>query len=294
MAKFAPEIVMPGHRILLYVGLAAVAGFLVAQAIPIDSPPTRPAEPESADGRAETARSRTPASADIELADLRGRLRDESSARRELERKVDALERRIGELAQRSERAPEEVSDDSDDGAGVDPAIDGDADRAWFDEQALIASGINEARAQELRLFFEQLELERLRLRDRAAREGWDRSARRTEFEILEQREESLRERLGENEYAAYLYASGRPNRVEIASVLASAPAGQAGIRAGDQILRYANERIYSPRELRAATAAGTFGEPVEIEVERDGEALRFYLARGPMGVRTDALSIAP
>ena len=172
--------------------------------------------------------------------------------------------------------------------AGVDAGSD------WFDERALVASGMSEARALELRTFFEQLELERLRLRDRAAREGWDRPARRAELELLDAREDALRERLGEDEYAAYLYASGRPNRVEITSVLASAPAGQAGIRAGDRILRYANERIYSPRELRAATVAGVFGDPVEIEIERGGETLRFYLARGPMGVRTDGLSIAP
>ena len=278
----------------MYVGLAAVAGFLVAQAIPVGSPPAYPGAPMAAGIRDESSKSRMSAPADVELADLRRRLQDESSARRQLERKVDALERRIAELAQRSETAPEQVSDHADDAAGVDPTMENDAGRAWFDEQALIASGINEARAQELRLFFEQLEFERLRLRDRAAREGWDRSARRAEFEILEGREDSLRERLSENEYAAYLYASGRPNRVEVTSVLESAPAGQAGIRAGDQILRYANERIYSPRELRAATTAGIFGDPVEIEVERDGETLRFYLARGPMGVRTDALSIAP
>lgn len=284
---------MPRSRILLYFGLAAAAGFLVARAIPLDSSPAHPRASASAVGRAEAPQSGLPVSADVEFADLRRRLQDESRARRELERKVDALERLIGELTRPPDSAPDIGFDDAGDGdAGA--TTDGEAGRAWFDEQALVASGMNEARAQELRLFFEQLEFERMRLRDRAAREGWDRSARRAEFEILDEREDTLRAQLGEDEYAAYLYASGRPNRVEVASVLASAPAGLAGIRAGDRILRYANERIYSPRELRAATAAGTFGDPVEIEVERDGQSLRFYLARGPMGVRTDALSIAP
>jgi hypothetical protein len=285
---------MTMKRNLLYLGLAAVAGFLIARSLPVGSPPTPLAVPASAGSRAAAPQSELSAANEVEFDGLRRRLQDESRARRDLERKVDALERRLAEMTQRIETAPQTGFDEVDDGAGAGPAVDADRGRAWFDEQALIASGIDEARALELRLFFEQLEFERLRLRDRAAREGWDRSARRAEFAILEEREDSLRERLGEDEYAAYLYASGRPNRVEITSVLASAPAGQAGIRAGDRILRYANQRIYSPRELRAATAAGTFGDPVEIEVERDGETLQVYLARGPMGVRTDALSIAP
>lgn len=282
------------NRIPIYLGIAVLAGFVIARTIPVDPPPARAEAPEFDGGKAVTARSGAPAAAAIELAEIRRRLQDESRARRVLERKVGALERQIAELAQRAEPAPVTGSGGSDGGIETDVMADSDTGRAWFDEQALIASGINEARAQELRLFFEQLEFERLRLRDRAAREGWDRSARRAEFEILAEREESLQARLSEDEYAAYLYASGRPNRVEVSSVLESAPAGQAGIRAGDQILRYAGERIYNSRELRAATAAGTFGEPVEIEVERDGETLQFYLARGPMGVRTDALSVVP
>jgi hypothetical protein len=267
-----------------------VAGILIGRALPVDPPASQAAAPASTGGRV-VAAARSDSTA-AEFADLRRRLQEEIRARRELERKVDTLERRIGDPGQRPESAAESGFDEVDDGAVADPADE--RGRDWFDEQALVASGMDEARALELRLFFEQLELERLRLRDRGAREGWDRSRRRDEFAALETRETSLRERLGEEGYAAYLYASGRPNRVEVASVLASAPAGQAGIRAGDRILRYANQRIYSPRQLRAATAAGTFGDPVEIEVERDGETLQFYLARGPMGVRTDSLSIPP
>jgi hypothetical protein len=282
------------NRVPIYLGFAALAGFLIARAITVDPPPAVADAPRTDRPGSVTELPATAAAHAIDLAELQRRLQDESRARRGLERKLGALERRVAELAQRSETAPLSGSGGSGDGKDTDAAVDGDSGRAWFDEQALIVAGINESRALELRMFFEQLELERLRLRDRAAREDWDRSARRAEFELLDQREESLRTRLGEDEYAAYLYASGRPNRVQVSSVLESAPAGQAGIRAGDQIVRYAGERIYNPRELRAATAAGTFGEPVEIEVERDGESLQFYLARGPMGVRTDALSIVP
>ena len=277
----------------------AIALVLALIAWRLDSPleGERPnAQTASREAGATAARSATAAAspAAAEGGELRRRLDHEIRARRELERRLEALEREVAGLASASQRGPAAKADSVAVDAESEAASADGSRGAWFDEQALIASGIDEARARELKLYFEQLELERLRLRDRAAREGWDGSRRRQEFALLGEREDALREQLGEDEYAAYLYAAGRPNSVEISSVLASAPAGQAGIRPGDRILRYAGERIYSPRELRVATTGGEFGDPVEIEVERDGETLRFYLARGPMGVRTGPLSVAP
>ena len=58
---------------------------------------------------------------------------------------------------------------------------------AWFvnvgrgavcDEQALIATGMPQTQADELTRFFEELEMERLRLQDRSAREDWERDYR--------------------------------------------------------------------------------------------------------------------
>ena len=287
------------RKTLLVAGLTAITLILALIAWRLDSPlegEQRIAQTASRDAGAAAARSATESAlpAAAEVGELRRRLDDEIRARRELERRLEALEREVAGLESDSQRRPVvEAGSAAGDAESEAGSADGSR-RAWFDEQALVASGIDEARARELKLYFEQLELERLRLRDRAAREGWDGSRRRQEFALLGEREDSLREQLGEHEYAAYLYAAGRPNSVEITSVLASAPAGQAGIRSGDRILRYAGERIYSPRELRLATTGGEFGAPVEIEVERDGETLRVYLARGPMGVRTGPLSVAP
>jgi S1-C subfamily serine protease len=116
----------------------------------------------------------------------------------------------------------------------------------------------------------------------------------RDEFRQLDDKEESLRDQLGESAYDAYLYASGQSNRVAVTSVLASAQAGQAGIEAGDHILRYDNQRVYNWRDLRTATTSGDISDVVEVEVDRDGETLQFYLARGPLGIRMDSLSVAP
>ena len=283
------------NRSWIYAGLAALAGVMLTLAW--RGEPPAGGEPSSAVAVAgQTTRSPSvtaitgssvPAGNEIDA--LRRRLDAEMRARSELENQIESLQQQVEELrnlvisgAASGQQAP-------------DPGdTDGDTANAWFNEQALIASGMDGGLAAELKTFFERIELERLQLRDRAAREGWDRERRRAGLEALDEREQSLRERLGEDGYDAYLYAAGRPNRVAVTSVLASAPAGQAGIQAGDYILRYDNERIYDWRDLRSATTAGNLSEMIEIEVERDGESLRFYLARGPLGVRMDSRSVAP
>ncbi len=145
-----------------------------------------------------------------------------------------------------------------------------------------------------LLVFFEQQELQQLYLRDQAIREGWDRQKYREEFQALNDEEDALKDRLGDSAYDAYLYASGQSNRVAVSSVLATAPAGAAGIQPGDHILRYDNQRIYSGFELRQATTGGNASDSVPVEVERDGEILEFYLIRGPLGIRMNSVSVAP
>lgn len=284
------------NRTWMYAGLAAVCGFLVAIAWRVDAPPAGERPQAAAASREAAMQPSMPAaiapaqSAGSDIGELRRRLDDEVRARRELEDEVAALRRQLDELqvlgessAARLQQAQSEAAD-----SGVDSA------NGWFDEQALIDSGMDGALAGELKDFYERLEFERLQLRDRAAREGWDRARRRDGFEALDERERQLRERLGDSGYDAYLYAAGRPNRVAVTSVLASAPAAQAGIQAGDYILRYDNERIYDWSDLRAATTAGDLGDPVALEVERGGKKLQVYLSRGPLGVRTDSRSVAP
>ncbi len=222
------------------------------------------------------------------LSELQRRLDQEVRARKQLEGELRETRQQLAQLEDRLQVAP--VAQDESEGASGAA----NSERAWFDEQALLDSGMEATLAGELRLFYEQLELERLMLRDRSARENWERGRLREEMQLLEDREETLRERLGDEGYDAYLYASGQTNRVEVSSVLESAQAGQAGIRSGDYIMRYDNERVYNWRDLRSATTSGDISDTIEIEVERDGETLRFYLARGPLGIRMNSLRIAP
>ncbi|MGK0398636.1 MAG: hypothetical protein ACJA0I_000930 [Gammaproteobacteria bacterium] len=222
-----------------------------------------------------------------DIAELSRLLQDEIKARKYLEQKIQALSRQVSVLQSNSQPQPSDLSENS------SPLVV-EAGNDWFNEQALVDSGMTGGQAIELKSFFEQQELQQLFLRDQAAREGWDRQRYSDEFQTLNDKEDALKARLGNSAYDAYLFASGQSNRVSVISVLATAPAGTAGILAGDHILRYDNRRIYSGIELRQATTGGNAGDSVSVQVERDGKTLEFYLNRGPLGIRMNSVSVAP
>ena len=155
-------------------------------------------------------------------------------------------------------------------------------------------AGMGSSQASELKGHFEQLEMERLYLRDRSTRESWSREKYREAVQALDSKEGELENQLGESMYDSYLYASGRPNRVSVTSVFQSAQAGIAGIVSGDHIIRYDSQRIYNGFDLREATTDGNAGDSVALEVERDGKTIQFYLVRGPLGIRMNSVSVAP
>lgn len=66
-----------------------------------------------------------------------------------------------------------------------------------------------------------------------------------------------------------------RTNDVE--KVSQGSPAYEAGIRAGDKIIKYGNKRIYHPGDV-SLFIFGTKGNPVEVEVLRDKKVEKFNL----------------
>jgi hypothetical protein len=226
------------------------------------------------------------------LGELNRLLQNEIHARQQLEYKFELLSRQMDDLdrnvqsVNRATGTGQEINDDDSNTPG--------SDNNWFNEQALIDSGMPDSQASELMAYYEQLELERLYLRDQSIRESWDRAKYREAMQTITNKEDDLRIRLNESEYDAYLYASGQPNRVAVTSVLTSAQAGTAGIITGDYIVRYDDQRIYNGFDLREATASGSIADTVALEVEREGKTLLFYLPRGPLGIRMNSVSIAP
>lgn len=162
-------------------------------------------------------------------------------------------------------------------------------------EQRFIEAGFAPEQAAELKRRLDEIEMERLYLRDQAVREGWLGSARyRDELRALTQRQASVREDLDPEQYDRFLYATGRPNRVNVNSVLSGSPADQSGIEAGDQILSYDGKRVFSPADIRRETTQGARGELVPVEVLRAGRTEIVYLPRGPLGVQMGAMVTRP
>jgi hypothetical protein len=227
-----------------------------------------------------------------DIAELNRLLQNEIKARQNLGQRVETLVQQMNSFRndlQSSERAisSEQGGDDRESDLPV-------TYRGGFNEQALIDRGMNSSQASELKIYFEQLEMDRLYLRDQSIRESWGREKLAEAMQALESREDDLKSQLDESTYDAYLYAAGRSNRVEVTSVLEKGQAGMAGIMSGDQITRYDNQRIYNGFDLREATASGNIGDSVEVEIVRDDRTMQFYLVRGPLGIRMNSVSAAP
>ncbi len=213
---------------------------------------------------------------------LRNELAQERSAR-------IALEARVAEIEGRS--SVEFASEPAESAAPVE----GERLRARssigqsFPEDALLEAGFARAEVQAYRERVDGIELERLYLRDRATREGWvDTPRYRRESGELFQALRDTREEFGDELYDWTLYSSGHPNRVRVGEVMEGSPADLAGLEIGDLLVRYGERKIFSPMELRAETTAGVAGETMPVEVARQGEILRLFVPRGPLGIRTD------
>lgn len=163
------------------------------------------------------------------------------------------------------------------------------------DVDALVAAGFPEATVREFKASMDQMELDRLYLRDIAAREGWlDTPRFREESEALKLDMGSTREQYGEEFYDWMLYTTGHPNRVEVGDVMTGSAAEDVGLRPGDVVVSYDGARIFSPSELRDATIAGEVGALTPVEVLRNGRSMRLMVPRGPLGVRVDHATIEP
>ncbi|MEL6869011.1 MAG: PDZ domain-containing protein [Pseudomonadota bacterium] len=139
------------------------------------------------------------------------------------------------------------------------------------------------------------LQFKAIQLDDRARREGWQGTARHQEeyFALLGENN-PVRQELGDTRYDEYLYATGQPNRLVVNSVVPSSPAENSGFQAGDVIVSYAGESIFSDFELRNIRSAGQAGELINVEVVRNGESMLLSIPRGPMGISSFGQNVDP
>lgn len=222
-----------------------------------------------------------PAAATREIERLRSELAREVASR-------VALETQLAQL----EPAPPLVDEAE---AEAETAETGGASDGWIDEKLLRRAGFADSVLEELRERFEAIELERLYIRDKATREGWVGKPRfRRRMQELNAKYSLLRDEYGDEAYDWILYSSRRSNRIAVSRVMAGSAADEVGLEVGDVVLRYDEERIFGGHELQAATAADEPGETTPIEVSRDGEPLRFFVPRGPLGVGLDVRTVEP
>lgn len=159
----------------------------------------------------------------------------------------------------------------------------------------LIAAGIDPSLALDIKQRSDQWALARLELVDTAEREGWRRSDEFAE-KMTELRDDrvDLREELGDDAYDSYLYVSGQDNRVVIQNIITGSAAQLSGIEQGDTFISYADQRVFTSRQLQVATRDGIRNELVPVVVQRNGQYLNLQVPRGPLGVTLGAVRVEP
>jgi C-terminal processing protease CtpA/Prc len=145
----------------------------------------------------------------------------------------------------------------------------------------LVDAGFSDADAERIERRLEELSVAAMEQRYEAMRSGEPQN-------IVDQMRDgsaTLRAELGDADYERYLEATGRPTRVGVSTVLSSSAAESAGIQPGDQILAYGGERVFDVRELNQVLLEGEPGEPVVVDIERDGQPIQLVIPRGPLGI---------
>ena len=114
--------------------------------------------------------------------------------------------------------------------------------------------------------------------------------ARRTgerppDFRLSTDPDRALRLEIGDAEYEQYLEAYGRSTSVAVGTVLESSPGQRAGLRPGDQIVAYGGERVFNYNDLGGRAMAATPGQPVVVDIIRDGVPMQIVIEGGPIGI---------
>lgn len=287
-------------RTVGWLGSGLVAGFVVATLLPrivdwensaLDSPRSSSAFDADRDAGLIAAR------ADIEdiRADIDRRLEATNEQLASLAREVEALrtasptgvqsgpERSLtpDEIAERSEEAKRRFAE----------VLERQRHALERREtEQLIAAGFSPERIEWIRRRSEELAMERTEAAYQRHREGLPPDPNTLLFLI--DPDIALRSDIGDAEYERYLQALGRPTSVNVRRVLAASPSEEAGLRAGDEIVGYAGQRVFSLAEVNALSLQGTPGEPVVLEVRRAGQTMQLVVPRGPLGLVSEPLTL--
>ncbi len=224
------------------------------------------------------------AQTDLRATDDRNDSISYSSARmRELEDELQEIKQRLSDLEHSLKENTKDDSTADHADAQTRPARQANP----MTETNLVDAGVSAELAADIMRRQEELEYQRMALRDRAIRGGYSRSQRYfDELRKLKEQAVELRKEIGDQAYDRYLFQTGQSNRVRVTSVLSGSPAAQNGIQENDILLRYDNETVFSWKDIRERTSEGQLGDYVNVEVLRDGQPVNLVLPRGPLGVK--------
>ncbi len=221
------------------------------------------------------------------IAALERAVSDERFARQLLQEEVFYLTEELEQITGTYDpELPEEIS------AEEAVAESGDSRRSRREErryrnslegriERLIEAGFLPSQASMIVRRESELQMESLRSRYEAERSGDPADYWRSRSASSE----TLRQELGDADYERYLTANDRSTSVTISSVIDSSPAQSAGLQAGDEIVRYDGERVFSMTDLTRQTMDGTAGQHVVVDIMRDGIPMQIVLPRGPVGI---------
>lgn len=286
--------------VALLVALGAVAGVFLGSrgdlggaADPAPAPARLSASAPARAAAPRAAAERDPAELERRLDRLAAKLTAETNERHRLEERLEELSAQLAALGAPGGDAASSAAGDA---SAASPAVAAAPPQPAAEsgsttlENALVAAGVDAATAADIKRRRDNLMLSEMYLRDQATREGWLDSPRfQEEMAEIEQQRTSVREEIGDEHYDRYLAALGEPNRVTVDEVMSDSPAAQAGLQAGDVVLRYGDTRIFAPGELVAETRAGTAGETIRLGIVRGGQLIEVDVPRGPLGLRIAA-----
>jgi len=217
------------------------------------------------------------------------RLDEVSASWTRIEGEVTGLRRRVADLEQRM--AAVQAKSETSDASGVRRlSATPDGQRT-----AMVQAGLAEDVAAEIIRRQGQQSLDRLNLRDVAAREGWLATDRyREELRRVEEDAVDLRQELGDEIYDRYLFAAGEDNRVRVDGIIPGSVGEMAGLQPGDLIESYAGEPVLTFTDLRDATTGGERGELVQVRVRRGVQIFDAWVSRGPLGVQLESATAEP